>query len=63
MLGILTLFLFVVLFIFVLCFIIAAVQFCIDLHNCSDIRKEMQDTISRIKKSHNFEESEVNNNE
>ena len=65
MLGILTLFLLVVLFIFIICFIISAVQFCIDLHKCSDLRKDMQDTISLIKTSHNFEkeESEVNNDE
>ena len=53
------LFLLVILIVFVLCFVISAVQFCIDLHRCSDLRTEMKDTIKRIKKQNFIEESEV----
>ena len=53
------LFLLVILIIFVLCFVISAIQFCIDLHKCSDLRQDMKDTIKRIKKQNFIEESEV----
>ena len=56
-------FLLVILIVFVLCFVISAVQFCIDLHKCSDLRTEMKDTIKRIKKQSLVEESEVINND
>lgn len=53
------LFLLVILIVFVLCFVISAIQFCIDLHKCSDLRQDMKDTIKRIKKQNFIEESEV----
>lgn len=52
-------FLFVILIVFVLCFVISAVQFCIDLNKCSDLRQDMKETIKRIKKQNLVEESEV----
>ena len=57
------LFLLVILIIFLLCFVISAIQFCIDLHKCSDLRTEMKDTIKRIKKQSLVEESEVTSND
>lgn len=53
------LFLLVISIVFVLCFVISAVQFCIDLRKCSDLRQDMKDTIKRIKKQNFIEESEV----
>ncbi len=53
------LFLLVILIVFVLCFFISAIQFCVDLHKCSDLRQDMKDTIERIKKQNLIEESEV----
>lgn len=60
---ILFLFLFSIFVVFVLCFVISAIQFFIDLHKCSDLRQDMQDTIKRIKKQSLVEESEVTNND
>lgn len=56
-------FLLVILIVFVLCFVISAVQFCIDLNKCSDLRQDMKETIKRIKKQNFVEESEVNEND
>ena len=41
---------FIILIIFILCFLVSAVQFCIDIRHCSELRNELKEAINRVKK-------------
>lgn len=40
----------IIIFIYIICTIVSIIQFCVDLHRCSELRQELRETIKRVKK-------------